>query len=164
MRKAPRRYALTSQIPNEVALRDRLQQVEREDKAVYLTLTRTATLTITTAGTIVTWQEEIDSCGKITWSGSSITVPVAGYYHLSMKGAFEVKDSTTGDVVVNGVEVATMGTGDGKDVKFRLNCVRFYKKGDVVQVKLTMASASHTLQVNTEDLASESPILHMVLI
>ena len=137
--------------------------VEQFDDAIFLSLTRTATLSVTTAGVIVTWQSEIASNG-MTWSGSSITVPIAGYYHLSMKGALEVKDSMTGDVIVNGVEVATMGTGDSKDVKFRLNSTRFYKAGDVVQVKVTMTSTTHTIQVATEDSANESPILHMVLL
>ena len=57
-----------------------------------------------------------------------------------------------------------MGTGDSKDAKFRLNSTRFYKAGDVVQIRLTQASATHTLQVVTEDSAGESPIMHMVLL
>lgn len=149
---------------NEEGLRDRVALLERYDTAIFLSLTRTATLNITTAGTIVTWQEEIDSGGGMTWSGSSITVPVAGYYHLSVKGTLGVKDDITGDVVVNGVEVATMGTASSKDAKFRHSSTRFYKAGDVVQYRATTKTGTMTLQVNTEDSASESPILHMVLL
>lgn len=155
---------MTWKLPSETAqLRERMAMVEQFDDAIFLSLTRTATLSVTTAGVLVTWQSEIASNG-MTWSGSSITVPIAGYYHLSIKGSFETKDSITGDVVVNGVEVATMGTGDSKDAKFRLNSTRFYKAGDVVQIRLTQASATHTLQVVTEDSAGESPIMHMVLL
>ena len=142
----------------------RLVQLERGDNAIYISLTRTSTLSITTAGTIVTWQSLIDAGCAASWSGSTITVPVSGYYSLTIKGTLGVKDGITGDVLVNGVEVCTMGTGDSKDTKFRLTATRFYKADDAVQVRLTTATGTMTLQVNTEDSASESPILHMVLI
>ena len=142
----------------------RLVQLERGDNAVYISLTRTSTLSITTAGVIVTWQSLIDAGCAASWSGSSITVPVSGYYSLTIKGAFAVKESVVGDVVLNGVDVCTMGTGDSKDAKFRLTATRFYKADDVVQIRLTTTTGTHTLQVNTEDSANESPICHMVLI
>jgi len=59
---------------NEQALRERIVQLERADNAVFISLTRTSTLSITTAGVTVTWQDEIDVAGGMTWSGSSITV------------------------------------------------------------------------------------------
>ena len=156
---------MTSQTPNKAAMTNgRLVQLERGDNAIFISLTRTATLTITTAGVIVTWQSLIDAGCAASWSGSNITVPVSGYYSLTIKGSFEAKDSVVGDVIVNGVEVATMGIGDSKDVKFRLTSTRFFKAGDVVQIKLTMGSASHILQVVTEDSAGESPICHLVLL
>lgn len=145
-------------------LRDRVAQVERKDDPVYLSLTRTATLSLTTAGTIVTWQDEIDSCGKITWSGSTITVPIAGYYYCGFNGTLGVKDDITGDLIVGGVDVATLGTASPKATKFRLAITRFFKVNDAVQLRLTTATGTMTLQVNTEDVASESPIFHMVLI
>jgi len=142
----------------------RLVQLERGDNMVYISLTRTATLNITTAGVIVTWQSLIDAGCAVAWSGSRITVPVSGYYSLTIKGSFATKDSVVGDVIVNGVEVCTMGTGDSKDTKFRLNATRFFKVDDEIQVRLTMGSSTHTLQVVTEDSAGESPILHLVLL
>lgn len=145
-------------------MRDRVSTIERRDDAVFITLTRTATLSITTAGVIVTWQNDIDSGGNMTYSGTSITVPMAGYYLISVVGTLGVKDNITGDVLVNGVEVATMGTASSKDTKFRHELMRFYKAGDVVQYRAQTATGTMTLQVNTEDAASESPILHMVLL
>jgi len=149
---------------NEQALRERIVQLERADNAVFLSLTRTSTLSITTAGVTVTWQDEIDTAGGMTWSGSSITVPIAGYYIISVIGTLGVKDQITGDVLVNAVEVATMGTASSKDTKFRHSLTRFYKSGDVVQYRASTTTGTMTLQVNTEDQASESPILHMVMI
>ena len=145
-------------------MRDRVSTIERRDDAVFISLTRTATLSITTAGVIVTWQNDIDSGGNMTYSGSSITVPMAGYYLLSVVGTLGVKDNITGDVVVNGVETTTMGTASSKDTKFRHALTRFYKAGDVVQYRATTATGTMTLQVNTEDAANESPLLHMVLL
>lgn len=145
-------------------LRDRISSVERRDNAVFISLTRTSTLSITTAGVVVTWQEEIDSGGDMTWSGTSITVPIAGYYLISGIGTLGVKDNITGDIIVNGVEVATMGTASSKDTKFRHELMRFYKANDVVQYRLQTATGTMTLQVNTEDAASESPLFHMVLL
>lgn len=144
-------------------MRDRMSTAERSDTAVFLSLTRTATLSITTAGVIVTWQSEIDTNG-MTWSGSSITIPIAGYYVLSVIGTLGVKDQITGDIVLNGVEVATMGTASSKDTKFRHSITRFYKAGDVVQYRASTTTGTMTLQVNTEDAASESPIFHMVML
>ena len=145
-------------------LTERVSTVERRDDAVFLSLTRTATLSITTAGVIVTWQAEIDSGGDMTWSGSSITVPIAGYYKITVIGSLAVRDNIHGDLVVNSIDVCSMGTGAQRDVKFRHTATRFFKAADVVQYRAHTQTGTHTLQVVTEDTAGESPILHMVLL
>lgn len=145
-------------------MRDRMSTAERSDTAVFLSLTRTATLSITTAGVIVTWQAEIDSGGNTTWSGSSITVPIAGYYLIQVVGALDSGNNVAGDIVDNGVTVCTMTAGTARDHKFTHSVVRFYKAGDVVQYRATTSGSNRTLQVTTEDSDSESPILHMVLL
>jgi hypothetical protein len=137
--------------------------VEQYDSAVFLSLTRTGTLSITTAGVIVTWQAAIDANG-MTWSGSSITVPIAGYYKITVIGSLNTRDTIHGDLVVNSVDVCSMGTGAQRDVKFRHTATRFFKAGDVVQYRAHTQTGTHTLQVVTEDSAGESPILHMVLL
>jgi hypothetical protein len=143
---------------------ERVSTVERRDDAVFITLTRTSTLSITAAGVIVTWQEEIDSSGNFTWSGSSITVPIAGYYLIQVIGALDTGNNIAGDIVDNGVTVCTMTAGTARDHKFTHGVVRFYKAGDVVQYRATTSGSNRTLQVVTEDAAGESPILHMVLL
>lgn len=145
-------------------MRDRMSTAERSDTAVFLSLTRTATLSITAAGVIVTWQAEIDSGGNMTWSGSSITVPMAGYYLIQVIGALDSGNNVAGDIVDNGVTVCTMTAGTARDHKFVHNVVRFYKAGDVVQYRATANGSTRTLQVTTEDSDSESPIFHMVLL
>jgi hypothetical protein len=145
-------------------MRDRMSTAERRDDAVFISLTRTGTLSITTAGVIVTWQAEIDSGGNLTWSGSSITVPIAGYYKITVIGSLNTRDTIHGDLVVNSVDVCSMGTGAQRDVKFRHTATRFFKASDVVQYRAHTSTGTHTLQVVTEDSAGESPILHMVLL
>jgi hypothetical protein len=145
-------------------MRDRMSTAERRDDAVFISLTRTATLSITTAGVIVTWQAVIDSGGDITASGSSITVPIAGYYLIQVIGALDTGNNVAGDIVDNGVTVCTMTAGTARDHKFSHNVVRFYKAGDVVQYRATTSGSNRTLQVTTEDSDSESPIFHMVLL
>jgi hypothetical protein len=145
-------------------LTERVSTIERRDDAVFITLTRTSTLSITTAGVVVTWQEEVDSSGNFTWSGASITVPIAGYYNITVIGSLAVRDNLHGDLRVNAVEVCSMGTGAQKDVKFIHSVLQFFKAGDVVQYKATTSTGTHTLQVVTEDTAGESPMFHMVLL
>jgi hypothetical protein len=145
-------------------MRDRMSTAERRDDAVFISLTRTGTLSITTAGVIVTWQAVIDSGGDMTVSGSSITVPIAGYYLIQVIGALDTGNNVAGDIVNNGVTVCTMTAGTARDHKFSHNVVRFFKAGDVVQYRATTSGSTRTLQVTTEDSDSESPIFHMVLL
>lgn len=145
-------------------MRDRMSTAERRDDAVFISLTRTATLSITAAGVIVTWQAVIDSGGDMTVSGSSITVPIAGYYLIQVIGALDSGNNVAGDIVDNGVTVCTMTAGTARDHKFSHNVVRFFKAGDVVQYRATTSGSNRTLQVTTEDSDSESPIFHMVLL
>ena len=142
----------------------RVLNLERAGNTTYLSLTRTATLSITTAGVVVTWQSEIENVGAWTWATTSITIPIAGYYLTSFIGKFEAADAITADIVVGGVEVATMNKSASKDVKFSHTLTRFYKAGDVLQLRLTAATGTHTLQVVTEDSAGESPIFHVVML
>ena len=150
---------------NEAQLmRERVSTVERRDTAVFITLTRTSTLSITTAGVTVTWQSEVDSGGNFTWSGSTITVPMAGYYKVTVVGSLATRDNFHGDLRVNAVEVCSMGVGALRDVKFMHTVCRFFKAGDEVQYRATTTTATHTLAVVTEDAAGESPMFHMVLL
>lgn len=145
-------------------MRDRVSTLEQRDDAVFITLTRTATLTITTAGVIVTWQSKVDSGGNMTASGTNITVPVAGYYAIQVIGSLDAGNNVTGEIVVDGVTVATMTAGTARDSKFSHNIVRFFKEGDVVEYRAYANGTNRTLQVVTEDTAGESPLLHMVLL
>lgn len=142
----------------------RVLNLERYGGATYLSLTRTGVLTVTTAGTVITWQSEVENVGEWTWSATTITVPVAGYYAIQVLGSLDTGNNVTGDIVVNTVTVATMTAGTARDSKFSHNIVRFYKAADVVQYRAYANGTNRTLQVVTEDAAGESPLFHMVLL
>ena len=143
-------------------IQTRLLNLERFDGATYLTLTRTANQNITTAGTTINWQRAEENVGEWTWAGAAITVPMAGYYQLNVNGNMSAKDTVHADITVDGIYVATMGTGDSKNTLFRFNLTRFFKAGDVVRVVMYTSTATHAITVDTEDSANESPMLHMV--
>lgn len=60
-------------------------QTNIEIPSAALTLTRSATLAITTAGTTITWQVETRNNG-FTWSGATVTIPTEGYYSFFFFG------------------------------------------------------------------------------
>jgi hypothetical protein len=67
-------------------LRANVADLARQERpGAALTLTRSATLAITTAGTTVTWQTETRNDG-FAWSGTTVTIPTEGYYSFFFFG------------------------------------------------------------------------------
>ncbi len=134
-----------------------------ETPAAYLTVTRTTTLAITTAGTAITWQTALRS-QSITWSGSVITIPSDGYYHLSVSIALAAATNTYIRFVINGVNsiisyVVPYGTGSGNAGS--CTAMLYLREDDTLTVALTPA-ANTTLNQNGEGFAAPSPMLHIV--
>lgn len=134
-----------------------------ETPAAYLTLTRTATLSITTAGTQIVWQSALRSQG-ITWSGTTVTIPSDGYYHLSVSIALAAATNTYIRFVVNGANAhivysTPFSTGGGFAAATAVMLYLF--ESDTVVVSLTPA-ANTTLNQNGEGFAAPSPMLHIV--
>ena len=77
---------MNSFLTNLAANGRRTDILERiETPAAALTLTRSATLAITTAGTTITWQTETRNRG-FNWSGTTVTIPTEGYYSFFFFG------------------------------------------------------------------------------
>ena len=136
-------------------------QTNVEIPSAALTLTRSATLAITTAGTIITWQTETRSQG-FTWSGTDITVPTSGYYTMSLTYNANATHTAYMRLLVGSVNVVHM-TGDnvGSTTRHGFAWTRYFTTGDVVSFQV-VPSANVTVQVAAEGVASESPILHIV--
>jgi len=147
--------------------RQRVDQLERIESggggtaaAVYLTLTRTTSLSITTAGTIITWQSEVRSNG-LTWSGSVITIPDDGYYLIDMAYDLSSGAITNGNIIVNGVDVGRMVVYYGSGTRNRAMAMRWFSASDSLEVQVGI-SAGRTMVVTAYGSSYESPFLHIV--
>jgi hypothetical protein len=135
-------------------------QTNVEIPSAALTLTRSATLAITTAGTTITWQTETRSQG-FTWSGTDITIPTSGYYVLSVTYIANTAHTSIMRLLVGGVNVLNMAASGGSASRHGFEFMRYFTTGDVVSLSV-LPSANVTVSVNAEGVASESPILHIV--
>lgn len=135
-----------------------------ETPAAYLTLTRTATLAITTAGTQITWQSETRN-QAFTWSGTTITVPSAGYYSIFVSIALAANTAITIRTVINSVNrhmcyiAAPFSTSNGYEATAAFGY--YAQENDSIVISLTPA-ANTTLNQNAENAAAPSPFVHIV--
>jgi hypothetical protein len=73
-------------LPDYINTRNKVDTLARvETPSACLTLTRSATLAITTVGTTITWQTETRN-RNFSWSGTTITIPTDGYYSFFLFG------------------------------------------------------------------------------
>jgi hypothetical protein len=138
-----------------------IQALQRtETPAACLTLTRTATLSITTAGTTITWQSEIRNNG-FTWSGTTITMPTSGFYNLSIAFRASVASTVYTSLIVNTIAVSRMADSGANQNKLSVIAMRYFTAGDTLSILMDCV-ANFTLNLNAENVADESPIFHIV--
>ena len=139
-----------------------VQDLQRvETPGACLTLTRSATLAITTAGTLITWQTETRNNG-FTWSGTTITIPTTGYYGIScMIYSIATNFTTWFTLGVNGVAVGFMTQDITAVNRHTAFTQRYFTAGDAVTITLT-PNVNFTMNVVAEGSANESPIVHFV--
>ena len=152
---------MNSFLTNLAANGRRTDILERiETPAAALTLTRSATLAITTAGTIITWQTETRNEG-FTWSGTDITIPTSGYYAIGAYIVTVASITMFANLVVNSVILIQMPASYLSTTAHGFFAVRYYATGDVVSLRVG-PSSNTTVSVNAENVASESPLIHVV--
>jgi hypothetical protein len=141
-------------------LRASVADLARQERpGAALTLTRSATLAITTAGTTITWQVETRNDG-FTWATTDITIPTSGYYAFSLAYASGTAHTAFMRIVVGGVSVAFMASSGGSSTAQSFVGVRYFTTGDVLRMQV-VPSTNQTIAVNAEGVASESPIFHI---
>jgi hypothetical protein len=141
-------------------LRASVADLARQERpGAALTLTRSATLAITTAGTTVTWQTETRNQG-FTWSGTEITIPTAGYYVINLQYNAVVITTTYAILRVNAVNVAFFSNSSVNSTLHGFTVMRYFATGDLVEARVVPA-ANSTIQVIAEGVASESPFIHI---
>lgn len=136
--------------------------VEQPDAAI--TLTRSSTLAITTAGTTITWQTKVRGQG-ITWSGTDITIPTAGYYLFNFTYSSSTGHTAFARLFVGGVGAGLFASSYATQVyavgTHSYTHMRYIEANTIVAVNVT-PSANVTINVIAENSANESPYLHIV--
>ena len=136
-----------------------VQDLQRvETPGACLTLTRSGTLAITTAGTTITWQTETRNNG-FTWSGTDITIPTNGYYGVTLIFASAVSTAYA-NIIVNTAIVAQFPASYVSSTLHTFFIVRYFSADDVVNLRV-FPSINTTITVTAEGTANESPILHI---
>jgi hypothetical protein len=138
-----------------------VQDLQRvETPGACLTLTRSATLAITTAGTTITWQVETRANG-ITWATTDITIPTSGYYSISFSYTATTNHTAFCRLLVNGVAVILFTDSSVSSTSHTFTAMRYFTDDDVVRIQPVPASNT-TISLIAANSAGESPILHVV--
>lgn len=135
-------------------------QTNVEIPSAALTLTRSATLAITTAGTIITWQTETRNQG-FTWSGTTITIPTAGFYAVQCFIGTTPSQTLIIQRVINGTTIGGFSFQLASTNYFSGQMTAYYAAGDTLQIRLVPGANTTVTQV-AEYAFAESPILHIV--
>jgi hypothetical protein len=135
-------------------------QTNIEMPSAALTLTRSGTLAITTAGTVITWQVETRNNG-FNWSGTDITIPTSGYYAINFVYGTVTVHNTAAFIRVGGSRVAYLAASTGPGASAAaFTAVRYMTTGDVLSLQV-FPTVNATIYVAAEP-NFESPILHIV--
>ena len=141
-------------------LRASVADLARQERpGAALTLTRSASLAITTAGTLITWQTETRNQG-FTWTTTDITIPTAGYY--AVQTFLQTSNNVTffTQRVVNGTNLGYFGYSWVAINYHVATMVRYFATGDVLQIRV-IPSVNGNLTVVAENSANESPFFHI---
>jgi len=131
----------------------------QERPGAALTLTRSASLAITTAGTLITWQTETRNQG-FTWSTDTITMPTTGYY------AVQTFIQTSGNVTlftqrqINGTNIGYFGNSPISTNYHVATMVRYFTTGDTLQIRV-VPNGNVSINVVADGAFGESPFLHI---
>lgn len=132
----------------------------QELPAAALTLTRTASLAVTTAGTTITWQSQTRGQG-LTWATTTVTIPTAGYYALEISLNFAASVTGFASISVNGTLLGNILYYSTATTRWVGAYLRHFGTGDTFTISVT-PSTNTTLNIVAEGSLQESPILHVV--
>lgn len=130
---------------------------ESADAAI--TLTRTALQAITTAGTVITWQQQTRG-QQITWSTTDVTIPTSGYYLLQTRFATSANCTMFQQVVLNGTTLGYFASTDVASTFHTGMHMRYFASNDVIRIRL-VPSINVNVTLSAENTLLESPILHI---
>ena len=131
-----------------------------EYPAAGLTLTRSSSLALITAGTFITWQVETRGYA-ITWAGTTVTIPSSGYFTFSLNYNSSTLHNIRAVLSINGLSVLDMAVSSVSNARHGATITRYFTENDAVRV-LLLPSVNTTMSVVAEGITSESPFLHVV--
>lgn len=154
-----------SQVSLDALARTRRTVAEIQSTDVHgavLTLTRTSSQAITTAGTIIIWQQQIRGY-QVPWNGALITLPTNGWYAFQLSLRFSVN--------LNNCFVVLFRNGNGQtrynlfgdtDLEvMSVTMMQYYLAGDTVQFGIYPSANCNIVQQNEFSGFGESPFLHI---
>ena len=132
----------------------------QEQPAAAITLTRTASLSVASTGTTITWQSQTRGQG-ITWATTTVTIPTAGYYALEVSLNYAASVTGFASITVNGTLIGNFLYYSTATTRWAGAYLRYFATGDTFTISVT-PSANTTLNLVAEGSLQESPILHVV--
>ena len=140
----------------------RIHNLERlESPNAQITLTRTSSFAVTTAGTVLIWQSVIRNRG-FTWDGTStVTIPTDGFYLFQTRFSTGTNVTFFTNLIINTVLIGYIGNTEVATNYHIATHMRYMVKGDTITVRV-QPSVNATVNVSNENTLLESPLLHIV--
>jgi len=149
---------LINNLASIIADTQALQRVETPGAC--LTLTRSGTLAITTAGTLITWQTETRNNG-FTWATDTVTIPTTGYYMIQCMIGTTTSQTMIIQRVINGTNIGGFSIQLAATNYFTGTMMMYLAAATTLQIRLVPGANTTVTQV-AEYAAAESPLLHIV--
>jgi hypothetical protein len=154
-------------IRNQVNLQRQMRNINVERPVAALTLRINADFSLPLAGAAVTWSNEIRNL-LFTWSGTDITIPSDGIYHICSYWRTNTAIATLEagfDVVRSGITYVGVGRLEltpASLTNFTYSFTQYFLKDDIVRFRL-VPSVATTLLYRTEITGAngQSGILHI---
>lgn len=137
---------MTEIIRNQVDLQKRMRNVNVERPVASLSLRINADFALALAGGVITWSNEIRNL-LFTWSGTDITIPNDGMYHMCSYWRTTVAIATIEagfDVVRGGVTYVGVGRLEvtpASFTNFTYSFTQYLLKDDIVRFRLVPSQA-----------------------
>jgi len=158
---------MTEIIRNQVDLQKRMRNINVERPVAALTLRINATFGLGVAGGVLTWAVEIRNL-LFTWSGTDITIPTDGMYHICayFRSSVALATLESGIDIVRGgityVGVARYELTPAINNTYVFSFTQYFLKDDILRYRLTPSAVTNIIySAEIVGGAGQSGILHV---
>ena len=152
---------------------DRLQQPRLYAETPLITeisLTRGTVTFVANVAQVMVWQQEIRNSSDttyqipITWNGTTVTLPQAGYYAITWIASYSVGTAQMGvALAINGVAGVTSIADNSINQLHSVSFTQYFNANDYFEISVLFTTAGE-LQTNQERNVNESPLLYVARI